>query len=106
MSNDTPEMIAARVEAERARARLMGTAQELQVRLSPGTIANNAWAGAKVKGADLAEEAADVVRTRPAMAGGVAAAAGLFLLRNPLRKLFSRKPRRRKETDEKMETTK
>ena len=84
MSTDTPEIAAARIEVERARARLMGTARELQERLSHGTLAHNAWAGAKEKGADLAEEAVDAVRRRPAIAGGIVAALTLFLAREPL----------------------
>ena len=84
MSKDTPEIAAARIEAERSRARLMETARELQDRLSPGTLAQNAWAGAKSKGADLAEDAVDAVRRRPAIAGGVMAAIALFLAREPL----------------------
>jgi hypothetical protein len=84
VSKDTPEVAAARIEAERARARLMDTARELQDRLSPGTLAQSAWAGAKSKGVDLAEEAVDAVRKRPAIAGGVVAAIALFLAREPL----------------------
>ena len=84
MSKDTPEVAAARIEAERARARLMETARELQERLSPGNLAQNAWEGAKSKGADLAEEAVDAVRRRPAIASGVVAAIALFLAREPL----------------------
>jgi hypothetical protein len=84
MSRDTPEMAAARIEAQRARAQLMGTAHELQARLSPGTLAQNAWEGAKVKGADLAEDAVDAVRRRPAVASGIVAAITLFLAREPL----------------------
>ena len=45
-----------------ARARLMATAQELQERLSPKTLARDAWQGAKEKGADLAEDAVDAVK--------------------------------------------
>ena len=84
MAGDTPEMAAARIETERTRARLMDTARVLQERLSPGTLAQNAWAGAKSKGADFAEEAVDAVRRRPAIAGGVVAAIALFLAREPL----------------------
>ena len=62
---DSPEIIAARLDVERSRARLMGTAQELQDRLSPKTLAKGAWQGAKEKGADMAEDAVDAVRTRP-----------------------------------------
>ena len=84
MSRETPEIAAAGIEAERARAKLMETARELQERLSPAVLAQNAWEGAKSKGADLAEDAVDAVRRRPAIAGGIAAAIALFLAREPL----------------------
>ena len=81
---DTPEIAVARIEAERRRARLMGTAQELQERLSPKTLAKGAWQGAKEKGADLAEDAVDAVKARPLAATGVVAAITMFLARQPL----------------------
>ncbi len=84
MTRDAPEVIAARLDAERARARLMDSAQRLQARLSPGTLASNAWQGAKEKGADIAENAVDAVRKRPVAATGVVAAIALFLAREPL----------------------
>ena len=87
---DTPEITAARIEAERARAGVMATAQELQDRLSPKTLARDAWEGAKVKGADLAEDAVDAVRARPVAATGAVAAVVLFLAREPLIDLATR----------------
>src|SRR3990170_8776751 len=84
MSVDSPQVAAARIKAEKARAELMATAQELQQRLSPAVLAQNAWEGAKSKGADLAEDAVDAVRSRPAIAGGIVAALALFLAREPL----------------------
>ena len=84
MSADTPQVAAARIKADKARAELMETARELQERLSPGTLAHNAWEGAKSKGADLAEDAVDAVRRRPAIASGIVAALALFLAREPL----------------------
>jgi len=81
---DTPEITAARFEADRSRARVMATAQELQERLSPKTLARGAWQGAKEKGADLAEDAVDAVRTRPIAATGIVAAITMFLAREPL----------------------
>ena len=81
---DTPEIAAARIDVERSRSKLMGTAHELQERLSPTTLASNAWQGAKEKGADLAEASVDAVRTRPLAAGGVVAAITMFLAREPL----------------------
>ena len=84
---ETPEISVARIEAARARSRLMGTAHALQARLSPRTLARGAWEGAKEKGADLAEDAVDAVRKRPMAAGGVVAAIALFLAREPLKDL-------------------
>lgn len=81
---ERPEVAAARIEAERARAKLMGTAHELQERLSPRTLARDAWEGAKHKGADVVEDAVDAVRKRPVAAGGAVAALALFLAREPL----------------------
>lgn len=81
---DTPEITAARIDVERRRTRLMATAQELQHRLAPGTLARNTWEGAKEKGADLAEDAVDAVRARPLAATSVVAAVTMFLARAPL----------------------
>ena len=81
---DTPEILAARQQVERSRARVMATAQEVQERLSPRTLAKGAWKGAKDKGADLAENTVDAVRSRPLAATGVVAAITMFLAREPL----------------------
>lgn len=81
---DTAGILAAREQVERSRARVMATAQELQERLSPKTLAKDAWQGAKEKGADLAENTVDAVRSRPLAATGVVAAITMFLAREPL----------------------
>ena len=62
----------------------MGTAEQLQERLSPKRLTRDAWEGAKDKGADIAENAVDAVRARPIAAGGTVAAIALFLAREPL----------------------
>lgn len=90
MSQENPDVTAARIEAERAKARLMDTAQDLQARLSPRTLAQNAWEGAKVKGADMAEDAVDAVRKRPLAATGIVAAIAMYLAREPLKDLAGR----------------
>ena len=87
---DTAEIVTARAEVDRSRARVMTTAQELQERLSPKVLAKGAWQGAKEKGADLAEDAVDAVRARPLAAGGVVAALTMFLAREPLIDLAGR----------------
>ena len=84
MKKDTPEIAAARAEAERSRTRLMASAHALQERLSPARLTRDAWQGAKEKGADLAEDAVDAVRARPVAATGAVAALALFLAREPL----------------------
>lgn len=87
MTRDPPQVAAARIEAERARARLMESAHRLQERLSPRTLARGAWEGAKDKGADIAENAVDAVRSRPLTATGIVAGIALFLAREPLKDL-------------------
>lgn len=108
---DTPEVAAARSEAERRRSRLMATAHELQDRLSPKTLARGAWEGAKGKGADLAEDAVDAVKARPIAATGVVAAITMFLAREPLMDLAGRlvdgakdKTRKRRKAPQKQKT--
>jgi hypothetical protein len=81
---DSPEIAAARIEADRKRSQLMATAHELQDRLSPKTLARGAWQGAKEKGADLVEDGVDAVRARPLATTGVVAAITMFLAREPL----------------------
>lgn len=88
--SEMPEVTAARIEVGRARAQLMDSAHDLQARLKPKTLARDAWEGAKVKGADLAEDAVDAVRKRPLAATGVVAAVALYLAREPLMDLASR----------------
>jgi ElaB/YqjD/DUF883 family membrane-anchored ribosome-binding protein len=106
---DTPEIIAARAEADRSRSRVLATAQELQERLSPKTLAKGAWQGAKDKGADLAENTVDAVRARPLAATGVAAAITMFLAREPLidlaSKLVGKKSKSRKRAKTKQDDT-
>src|SRR5205814_4232582 len=91
VSDDSPEVVKARMDAERARARLLGTFRsleqpflDLKQQLTPDHLMREAWQGAKEKGADLAEEAVDAVRARPFAATGVVAAIALFLAREPL----------------------
>ena len=90
MTGDSPQVQEARERAELARHRMMEKAQELQHRLAPKTLAQDAWEGAKSKGADLAEDAVDAVRARPVAATGIAAAFAMFLAREPLMDLVGK----------------
>ncbi len=68
-----------------ARETLIDTARELQLRLQPKTLVRDAWESAKVKGADIAEEAVDAVKRRPVATGGIIAAVAMFLAREPIK---------------------
>lgn len=83
-------VVAAQAEADRARERMLATARELAQLLAPRKIAHDVWRNAKVKGADLAEDAVDAVRKRPIAATGIVAAIALFLAREPLKDLAGR----------------
>lgn len=109
-SAEDPSIVAARVAAFIARERMMATVHAIQSRLSPRTIASDAWDGVRERGADLAQdaiavandlasEAVAVARARPAAvaaAGGVIAA---FLARHKLRAAAKALFSRNKETD-------
>jgi hypothetical protein len=85
-----PEILKAKLEAERARRRLGETATELQQRLKPGTIASNAWDGVKERGGEFAEDAVEAVKARPVPVAAGLAAFTLFLARKPIRHIVSR----------------
>lgn len=80
----------AQAAVDTARGELIDTARELQQRLQPKTLARDAWESAKVKGADMAEDAVDAVKRRPVATGGVIAAIAMFLAREPIKDGFSR----------------
>ena len=81
------ELKVANAEAavERSREQLLETARELQQLLAPKKLARDAWENAKVKGADLAEDAVDAVKKRPVAATGLIAAVTMFLAREPIK---------------------
>ncbi|MBA3667800.1 MAG: DUF3618 domain-containing protein [Sphingomonas sp.] len=82
---ESPKIVAARIEVERTRAALIDTARELLLRLQPKTLVSEAWEKAKIKGADLAEDAVEAVKSRPVAVGGVIAALTMFLARAPIK---------------------
>lgn len=97
MTADPPEVVKARARAEEAREQMISSFRELKAavedkgrQLTPSHLARDAWESAKDKGADLAEDAVDAVRTRPLATTGVIAAIALFLAREPLMDLASR----------------
>jgi len=81
---DDEKIAAATRESDAARERLVDSIQALARQLEPKRLARELWEDAKVKGADLAEEAVDAVKARPVAATGVVAALALFLAREPI----------------------
>jgi hypothetical protein len=82
--NEDSRLAAAEFAAEAARERFLDSFHELVRHLEPKRLAKGLWEDAKVKGADLAEEAVDAVKARPVAATGVVAALALFLAREPI----------------------
>ena len=100
----------AEFKVDRARAKLIGTLQELSGQFEPHRLMQEAWDKAKEKGADLAEDAVDAVRSRPYTATGVVAAIAMFLAREPLIDLAGRindkrKSRKSRKAKPKTEST-
>ena len=81
----TNRIIAAQATVAEAREALIDTARELQARLQPKTLVREAWESAKIKGADIAEDAVDAVKRRPVATGGIIAAIAMFLAREPIK---------------------
>ena len=84
--SEPAKVAAARIEVERAKGALLDTARELIERLQPHNLVDDLWESAKIKGADLAEDAVDAVAKRPVAVGGAVAALAMFLAREPLKK--------------------
>ena len=84
--SEPAKVAAARIEVERTKGALLDTARELIERFQPHNLVDDLWESAKVKGADLAEDAVDAVAKRPIAIGGVVAALAMFLAREPLKK--------------------
>ena len=87
---DADRILAAERAVERARERLVDTVQSLAEQLEPRRLVRELWEDAKVKGADLAEEAVDAVKARPLAATGVTAAVAMFLAREPIADLVGK----------------
>ena len=82
---EPPKVAAARIEVERTKAALLDTLGELVERFQPHNLVDDIWEHAKIKGADLAEDAVDAVKSRPVAVGGVVAALTMFLAREPIK---------------------
>ncbi len=88
--SDERDLIKARAEAATAREKLLGTAQALQARLKPASLASDAWETVRDKGEIVAEGAVRAVSKRPAVASAAALGLVALLARKPIARLFGR----------------
>lgn len=82
----------AQSEVDSARGRLMATIEQIQQRVAPSSLMDEAIDQVKTRSAELAQSAGQAVRERPATVAAAAAGIGLLLAAKPLSKLFSRRP--------------
>ena len=81
----TPEHVAqAEARIGEARERLLATLGEIQQRLRPSTLAQDAMQSAAHGVATVARKSADAVRKRPIALAAVAGAIGLFMARGAI----------------------
>ncbi|MCW3849230.1 hypothetical protein OF829_18485 [Sphingomonas sp. LB-2] len=87
----TPAHVAAaEARAGEARARLLGTLGEIQQRLRPSTLAQDAVESAAAGVATVARKGADAVRKRPVALAAVAGGIGLVMARGWIADIFRR----------------
>lgn len=84
MSRTAQELARARMRALTARTRLTGTLVELQTRLRPGALLEEAFEELREKTAEMADEAVSMVKERPGTAAGIVAAVLIYIFRGPL----------------------
>lgn len=90
------DVIAARARAAAARARLSGTIDTLQTRLSPRALARDTVDSIADSSERALRNGADTVRRNPGLAAGVVALAGLWLARDRVKAMAaSLRPGRR-----------
>lgn len=95
---------AAEADVETRRSQLFQTLDEIRELLAPRKLVQDAWESAKVKGADIAEDAVEAVKRRPVAVSGAVAALTMFLAREPIKNglvsiydaMTSKKPTRAK----------
>ena len=84
MSGTERDIRRAREATMIARAQLADTMSEIQLRLNPRTLINDAWLGVRDRGEAMAEDAVNLARARPFTAAALVAAVIAFLAREPI----------------------
>jgi ElaB/YqjD/DUF883 family membrane-anchored ribosome-binding protein len=79
----------AQSQVDAARGRLMATIEQIQQKIAPSTLMDEALEQVKTRSAEFARSTSQVVRERPATVAATAAGIGLLLAAKPLSKLFA-----------------
>lgn len=80
----------AETDVAAARARLSVTVEDIQARLAPSQLLDDAVIVIKTRSTDLAESVSEVVRDRPGTVAASAAGVALLLARRPIARLVGR----------------
>ncbi len=97
--SDSLDLETAALQAREARARLAGTAQEIQSRLAPARLLDDAVGTVRDGATELAHSTADAARRRPRAAIAAAGIGVALLAHRPLWRLARRITGHSKETD-------
>lgn len=89
---------AAQSQVDAARGRLMATVEEIQQRIAPSTLMDEALDQVRSRSTELAQSAGRIARERPATVVATAAGIGAVLARRPLARLAARIFGRKQET--------
>jgi ElaB/YqjD/DUF883 family membrane-anchored ribosome-binding protein len=91
VSENPHDVDAARARIAAARAQLLGTLGQVQQRLTPSNLAQDAMDSAAQGVATVARKGAEAVRSRPLAAAGIAAAVGLVMARGWIGDILSKR---------------
>lgn len=90
-----PKIAEAEARSGAARRRLLGTVDELKVRLQPATLAHNATQELRLKSLGIVRDGAEIARANPIATVAVVAGLVAVVARRPLIRLFRRRERDR-----------
>jgi ElaB/YqjD/DUF883 family membrane-anchored ribosome-binding protein len=92
------DLDAAKANARTARTRLLATVEEIQARMTPANILDEAMTAARARSSEMVGNAGRAARDNPATVAATVAGIGLLLARKPLLRLGARFLHREKET--------
>lgn len=88
--NKETEIVQAEAAALEARARLVRTLAEVQERLDPRNLMNDAWREVRERGDELVDGAVDLARRKPLAVGAILGGIALYAARRPAARTLSK----------------